>query len=91
MYNRFKKDEQGFLQTVAKYGWDFKYYTPSELNIATIEAPSDTVFKYTGAYGVSEPAVRLYTGSDDLALVKKNQVTQLFQLPLFYIMNSINC
>ncbi|MEK4092395.1 cobalt-precorrin 5A hydrolase [Viridibacillus sp. FSL H8-0110] len=66
-----KKDEQGFLQTVAKYGWDFKYYTPTELNIATIEAPSDTVFKYTGAYGVSEPAVRLYTGSDDLALVKK--------------------
>ena len=47
-------------------------YPPEKLNKATIEAPSDTVFKYTGAYGVSEPAVRLYTGAE-LELVKKNQ------------------
>ncbi len=66
-----KKDEVGLLDVVAKYGWEFVYYPPEKLNKATIEAPSDTVFKYTGAYGVSEPAVRLYTGAEKLDLVKK--------------------
>lgn len=66
-----KKDEVGLLEVVDKYGWEFVYYPPAELNTAYIEAPSDTVFKYTGAYGVSEPAVRLYTGADELVLVKK--------------------
>ena len=66
-----KKDEVGLLEVVMKYGWEFVYYPPAILNTATIEAPSDTVFKYTGAYGVSEPAVRLYTGAQKLELVKK--------------------
>ena len=51
------------------------YYTPEELNKATIEAPSETVFKYTGAYGVSEPAVRIYTKAEQLSLLRKNQET----------------
>lgn len=66
-----KKDEAGLLEVVRKHGWEFVYYAPGELNTAKIEAPSDTVFKYTGAYGVSEPAVRLYTGAEHLELVKK--------------------
>ncbi|USK72592.1 cobalt-precorrin 5A hydrolase [Peribacillus asahii] len=66
-----KKDEVGLLEVVEKYGWEFVYYPPVELNTAKIEAPSDTVFKYTGAYGVSEPAVRLYSGAEQLELVKK--------------------
>ncbi|MDQ0216915.1 cobalt-precorrin 5A hydrolase [Peribacillus cavernae] len=66
-----KKDEIGLLEVVQKYGWEFVYYEPKELNQAKIEAPSDTVYKYTGAYGVSEPAVRIYTGAEQLELVKK--------------------
>ena len=66
-----KKDEVGLLEVVNKYDWEFVYYSAEKLNTATIEAPSDTVFKYTGAYGVSEPAVRIYTGVEQLELVKK--------------------
>jgi cobalt-precorrin 5A hydrolase len=36
-----------------------------------IEDPSDTVHKFTGAYGVSEPAAKLYAGVDKLVLTKK--------------------
>ncbi|MNC79690.1 hypothetical protein D3C75_1322370 [compost metagenome] len=46
-------------------------YSAAELNRITVEAPSDTVFKYTGAYAVSEPAVKLYTGQSRLVLTKK--------------------
>lgn len=66
-----KKDENGLIEVVEKYGWEFVHYEPEELNQAKIEAPSDTVFKYTGAYGVSEPAVRIYTKAEQLELVKK--------------------
>ncbi|MFD6443286.1 cobalamin biosynthesis protein, partial [Peribacillus sp. NPDC060186] len=66
-----KKDEIGLLEVVQKYGWQFVYFEPEELNQAKIEAPSDTVYKYTGAYGVSEPAVRIFTGAEQLELVKK--------------------
>jgi len=66
-----KKDEVGFLEVVSKYGWEFVYYKPEELNAQKIEAPSDTVFKYTGVYGVSEPAVKIYTGAEKIELVKK--------------------
>jgi cobalt-precorrin 5A hydrolase len=55
----------------SKYGWEFVYYSPQELNSISIQQPSDTVFKYTGAYGVSEPAAMLYSGADKLELVKK--------------------
>jgi cobalt-precorrin 5A hydrolase len=66
-----KKDEQGLLEVVEKYGWEFVYYPPNELNSIGIQSPSDTVYKYTGAYGVSEPAALLYSGADKLELVKK--------------------
>lgn len=66
-----KKDELGLLEVTRNHGWEFITYTPEELNTVTVEAPSETVYKFTGAYAVSEPAVKLYTGQDELALVKK--------------------
>lgn len=66
-----KKDEEGLLAVAHKYGWEFICYSPQELNEMNIEEPSETVFKYTGAYAVSEPAVKLYTNRNDLELVKK--------------------
>ncbi len=66
-----KKDEFGLLEVVNKYNWEFIYYTPNKLNEVKIEQPSETVFKYTGSYGVSEPAAKLYSQAEKLALVKK--------------------
>lgn len=66
-----KKDEQGFLDIIKKYGWDFITYTPEELNQVAISDPSATVYKYTGAYGVSEPAAILLSKTKKLDLVKK--------------------
>lgn len=66
-----KKDERGFLDITHKYGWDFVTYKPEELNKMNISTPSATVFKYTGAYGVSEPAAMLYAGVENLLLEKK--------------------
>lgn len=66
-----KKDEEGLLAVVEKYGWDFVYYAPEQLNQVKIDDPSDTVYKFTGAYGVSEPAAKLYSGTDSLAVTKK--------------------
>ncbi|MGG4458499.1 cobalamin biosynthesis protein [Brevibacillus porteri] len=66
-----KKDEAGLIAVCEKYGWPFVWYSPEELNQVEISDPSDTVFKFTGAYGVSEPAVKLYTGADELVLTKK--------------------
>ncbi|NOU96489.1 cobalamin biosynthesis protein CbiG [Paenibacillus sp. LMG 31456] len=66
-----KKDEEGLLAVVQKYGWAFETYTPEQLNEVSIENPSDTVYKFTGAYAVSEPAAKLYSGASTLALVKK--------------------
>lgn len=66
-----KKDELGLIAVCEKYGWPFVWYSPEQLNQVQIDDPSDTVFKFTGAYGVSEPAVKLYAGVDSLALTKK--------------------
>jgi cobalt-precorrin 5A hydrolase len=66
-----KKDEAGLRETAKKYKWEFVSYTPAQLNQIPLEQPSSTVFKYTGAYGVSEPAAKLYSGADELLLVKK--------------------
>jgi cobalt-precorrin 5A hydrolase len=66
-----KKDEEGLLEVVNKYGFEFHHYTPEELNTVSMEQPSETVYKFTGAYGVSEPAARLYANVEKLALVKK--------------------
>ncbi|MFF0829865.1 cobalt-precorrin 5A hydrolase [Brevibacillus sp. NPDC003359] len=66
-----KKDEAGLIAVCEKYGWPFVWYSPEELNQVEISDPSDTVFKFTGAYGVSEPAAKLYAGVGELVLTKK--------------------
>ncbi|MCP3794975.1 cobalamin biosynthesis protein [Paenibacillus sp. CH40] len=66
-----KKDEEGLLALCAKYGWELVTYTPSELNTVQLPNPSETVFKYTGAYGVSEPSALLSSGADHWLLEKK--------------------
>ncbi|RAL26294.1 cobalt-precorrin 5A hydrolase [Thermoflavimicrobium daqui] len=66
-----KKDEQGLLALCKKYGWHLESYTPSELNKVPLEHPSETVYKYTGAYGVSEPAALLSAGASKWILPKK--------------------
>lgn len=60
---------------VSKYNWNFTCYRPEELNAVEIKEPSNTVYKYTGAYGVSEPAARLASGAGTLELVKRNPET----------------
>lgn len=66
-----KKDEEGLLAVSQKYNWDFTCYSADELNRVQIDHPSETVFKFTGAYGVSEPAARLYSGAESLSISKK--------------------
>jgi cobalt-precorrin 5A hydrolase len=66
-----KKDEQGLLKVCNKYKWKLETYTPDELNRVPLKNPSDTVFKYTGAYGVSEPAALLSSGASDWLLEKR--------------------
>jgi cobalt-precorrin 5A hydrolase len=66
-----KRDEEGIIAVAQKYQWDFTCYSAEELNRVQIEFPSDTVYKFTGAYGVSEPAARLYSGAQSLSMTKK--------------------
>ncbi|MED4609987.1 cobalamin biosynthesis protein, partial [Paenibacillus validus] len=66
-----KQDEEGLLAVCRSHGWPLVCYTPQELNEMPIDDPSDTVYKFTGAYGVSEPAAKRYTGAQQLALTKK--------------------
>jgi cobalt-precorrin 5A hydrolase len=66
-----KKNEEGLLAVAHKHGWPLVTYTPEQLNEMPLEAPSDTVHRFTGAYGVSEPAAKLYSGAARLVLTKK--------------------
>lgn len=66
-----KKDEAGLLVLCEKYGWELVTYAPEELNRVELLNPSETVFKYTGAYGVSEPAALLSAGAEEWILEKK--------------------
>lgn len=66
-----KKDEKGLLEVCEKNGWPLTFYTPVELNQAPMRNPSDIVYKYTGAYGVSEPAAILSSRNENLLLEKE--------------------
>lgn len=66
-----KKDEQGLIEVANQYGWEFITYSAEQLNSVPITNPSETVFKFTGTYGVSEPACLLYSGTSKPVLEKK--------------------
>ncbi|MET3507252.1 cobalt-precorrin 5A hydrolase [Halalkalibacter oceani] len=66
-----KKDEAGLLAVCEKFQWEFICYSPEELNEIPFPNPSETVFRYTGAYGVSEPAALRTAKSRQLLLEKK--------------------
>ena len=66
-----KKDEAGLLALCERYGWELVTYTPAELNTVQLANPSETVYKYTGAYGVSEPAALLSSGASEWVLEKR--------------------
>lgn len=66
-----KKDEDGLLQVCSNNRWDFVTYTPEELNEIPIEEPSDVVYRYTGAYGVSEPACKKAARIEKIVVTKK--------------------
>lgn len=66
-----KKDEQGFLEVTSKNQWQFITYSPSELNEMPLRNPSEKVFKYTGAYGVCEPAALRFSKANDWIIEKK--------------------
>jgi cobalt-precorrin 5A hydrolase len=66
-----KKDEPGLIALCQKYGWRMDVYSPGELNTIPLPNPSETVYRYTGAYGVSEPAALLSSGAKEWLLPKK--------------------
>lgn len=66
-----KKDEQGLIEVANYYGWEFVTYSADQLNNVPIANPSETVYKFTGAYGVSQPACLLYSGANQPVLEKK--------------------
>lgn len=66
-----KKEEPGLVALARKYNWPMKVYSPLELNTVPLSNPSATVYRYTGAYGVSEPAALLSSGAKEWLLPKK--------------------
>lgn len=66
-----KKDEPGLLTIAEQYKWPLVTYSPEQLNQVSLPNPSETVFKYTGAYGVSEPAALLSAGATEWLLEKR--------------------
>jgi cobalt-precorrin 5A hydrolase len=66
-----KQDEPGLIEVCQRYGWEMVCYCAEQLNEMYIEAPSETVYKFTGAYAVSEPAAKLYSGNERLIVNKK--------------------
>ncbi|PWI58730.1 cobalt-precorrin 5A hydrolase [Sulfoacidibacillus thermotolerans] len=72
-----KADEPGLLAVCEKYHWPLVTYSAQELNTVELPHPSDTVFRYVGAYGVSEPAARLSAQASDWIVekVKSGNVT----------------
>ncbi len=67
-----KAQEDAFLKLKEKYGWEFKIYTPEELDaLQNIPNPSETVKKFIGTKGVSEPSALLASGAEELLVEKQ--------------------
>ena len=72
-----KANEPGLVDVCRQSGWPLVSYTAAELSTVAIPNPSETVFRYVGAYGVSEPAALLSSGAQDWEVqkVKSGNVT----------------
>lgn len=72
-----KADEAGLLELCRRHDWPLITYTAAELNEVEIPRPSETVYKYVGVYGVSEPAAKLSAGARNWVVekVKHGNVT----------------
>ncbi|SFS53441.1 cobalt-precorrin 5A hydrolase [Marininema halotolerans] len=66
-----KQDESGLIALAEKYGWGIEVFTPEQLNQIKLSNPSETVYRFTGAYGVCEPAALLSAGAQNWLLEKK--------------------
>ncbi|MEW6115916.1 MAG: precorrin-3B C(17)-methyltransferase [Nitrospirota bacterium] len=66
-----KSKEPGLIDFAKKYGYEIVIFAPDDLNKVNGIAPSETVFKATGAYAVAEPAALLAAGADTLLISKQ--------------------
>jgi len=67
-----KAEEPAFLQLKEKYDWEFKIYSAEELDaLKNMPNPSETVKKFVGTKGVSEPSAVLGAGSEELLVEKQ--------------------
>ncbi|GMA48769.1 cobalamin biosynthesis protein [Alicyclobacillus contaminans] len=79
-----KANEAGLLALCERYGWPLVTYRAEQLNTVPLPHPSETVYRYVGAYGVCEPAARLSAGADDWLVekVRRGNVTlSICQVP----------
>lgn len=67
-----KAEEPAFLQLKEKYSWDFIIFSAEELDaLKNMPNPSETVKKFVGTKGVSEPSAVLGAGADKLIVEKQ--------------------
>ncbi|MEW6426902.1 MAG: cobalamin biosynthesis protein [Thermodesulfobacteriota bacterium] len=66
-----KRDEPGLLAFAAAHGWRIDFFDQKQLNRIPLTAPSATVHRATGAFGVAEPAALLSAGTDQLLVEKR--------------------
>ena len=67
-----KAEEPAFLKLKEKYGWEFKIFSPEELDrVEGILNPSETVRQFVGTRGVAEPAALVASGAQSLLVPKQ--------------------
>jgi cobalt-precorrin 5A hydrolase len=67
-----KADEPALLTLSERYGWPLRIFTAEELDaVPGIENPSETVMRFVGTRGVSEPAALLAAGANTLLVPKQ--------------------
>lgn len=67
-----KAEEPAFLELKEKHKWEFKIFSPEELDaVEGILNPSETVRQFVGTRGVSEPAALLAAGAQSLLVPKQ--------------------
>ncbi len=67
-----KREEPAFLELSEKHKWPLRCFTAEELDaVEGTENPSQTVKKFVGTRGVSEPAALLASGAEKLLVPKQ--------------------